>query len=872
MIIIQISSDPYKRKISYAKISGGKAQDIDFSASDMPRSLRLLSTEYSECFFPFKAYEIVDLICDTYRTKSTPVRIRFRGTSEEYEELCAVCDILNSRDPKEEGLPPVEYERAGEGLANAAEILPKVKENFASIMDIINRALTSSANKRLIEEQREKFDDVSKTEIPICVIGNYSSGKSTFINALVGCEFLPSGDKPMTAKIYEIRCSEQPNVADVKFTLSSGDSVRVKIQGDIPAKPRLYPRAADISPEDIRPEEYRGELADKITRCLDEEKNSPLALRVQSLLGLLNDSDIDDRVQIRIPFNSDSPLCSREHPYVLFDTPGDNVANHERHIQVLQEALRGMSNGLMLYVTVSNQLHTMSNQQLCDKVKSIPEIDTRFTMVIVNQGDNADFTEYDRKEILDSPIPRTLQPEGIYYVSSVMALGAKTDGNFLKDSNTLIYMQKQAFFRMKPGERFAQMLFGYNIAPTQIETASAQGALRYSEFGDRERVLANSGLWVIEQEIQRFAENYAPYNKCYQSLQFLLRAKEIAQKDIAAAIQNHDKSRAEYQSRLDSGTRRLLDELMKIHNECVADAAARYPIVINEAKKKAQAEKISREDLVKFEEIFTEQVKREEESLQPPSSAVKAKSATFSVKNLLDAGARSQMVKDLTSNFKYWQTKNQEHELLRKKIGTAASDKLIEDVRDQFTRHVNRAQDALYRRSCEFWSEIEEKLKSDLTAAVMGSSELSAEKREELQELIEGFEQIEFTVEAEKIFEKEYFEKHIIPHLYEDYTLMKGKLAFYFNSELKDKIEEIADTLQEHHWQIFEAWEKLLFYGIENNITELNPELKDAKTQVSFYQDLIDTLQSAQRALDAAIRETNRLMDWKLLPGETAVV
>ena len=131
---------------------------------------------------------------------------------------------------------------------------------------------------------------------------------------------------------------------------------------------------------------------------------------------------------LSIPFNSDSPLRNSEHPYVLFDTPGDNVVSdekHKKHIDVLQEALHGMSNGLMLYVTLSNQLHTMSNEELCKKVKDIPEIDTRFTMVIVNQADNADLSEYNRKEIIKSPILIKLQPEGIYYVSSVIALGSK---------------------------------------------------------------------------------------------------------------------------------------------------------------------------------------------------------------------------------------------------------------------------------------------------------------------------------------------------------------------------------------------------------------------------------------------------------------
>ena len=37
--------------------------------------------------------------------------------------------------------------------------------------------------------------------VPICVLGTYSAGKSTFINALIGQELLPgSAETPVTTK------------------------------------------------------------------------------------------------------------------------------------------------------------------------------------------------------------------------------------------------------------------------------------------------------------------------------------------------------------------------------------------------------------------------------------------------------------------------------------------------------------------------------------------------------------------------------------------------------------------------------------------------------------------------------------------------
>lgn len=856
MITIQILSDPYKRKITYDRVDGDKLVAIDSSNPDTPEKLKLLSVDYSGCFFPFKAYEIAELIWHTYSTNTTPVCIRFKGTEEEYDELRAACNILNaenSKQPPESQLLPLNCERADEGLANASDILPEVTRNFKSIRDIIAHNITSSDSKKQIDDEQEKFDDVSKKEIPVCVIGNYSSGKSTFINALLGCEALPSGDKPLTAKIYEIRCSNNSEEANIEFT---SDHMAVTI---------AFYRGGYT----LRPENYNDELSAKILECLEQEKKSVLAKRVQSLLRVINDGPIDDRVKIHIPFNSDSPLRDNEHSYVLFDTPGDNVANHENHIEVLKGALRGMSNGLMLYVTKSDQLHTMSNQQLCDKVKAIQEIDTRFTMVIVNQADDADFDDYNRKDIIESPIPVTLQPEGIYYVSSIMALGSKTK----KDKKELIrykyadiYRKNEMDFLKGKGEPFAKLLFLFNIAPKQIEIASEEGALRHSEYGDMERILVNSGLWEIEQEIKRFADNYAPYNKCYQSLLFLMKVREIAEKDIADAISMHDKSRDEYENKLDAGSKKLKAELETTRDEFIEKASNGYPTEMEIAKKDANTP-ISKVELAKIEEKLTSALEVSFKYSEQDEIADKAKEKAFKLQNPFNVDARA----DMKTNFLYWREKSAERDSAREKIDSIAADQLLSQVKDKFNDAINRAQMILFQSSSKYWKTQAEELRKKLLIIVLASPDISQEKREELQELIEAFEHITFSVEVEKIFEKEIFEKHVWLKILRDYRLNKYKLASRFNSSLKDSIDDIYLKMKNSHNKIFNDWQKSLFSAIEDNIINLNPMLRESKKQVDFYKDLIDSLRSAQNELNEYIEKINQLMEWKPIIDETPV-
>ena len=74
-----------------------------------------------------------------------------------------------------------------------------MKETFEVVHPIIEKIVRDDERvKRDLGKVSGALDDI----IPICVFGNYSAGKPTFINALIGGEVLPSGGDPVTAKIY----------------------------------------------------------------------------------------------------------------------------------------------------------------------------------------------------------------------------------------------------------------------------------------------------------------------------------------------------------------------------------------------------------------------------------------------------------------------------------------------------------------------------------------------------------------------------------------------------------------------------------------------------------------------------------------------
>lgn len=206
MAKVKIISDPYKREISYW-VFNEQTNGWD-NINDCDKDSKLREKNDERFFLPFKVKDIVDTIISEYQVGTEKVTIEFQGTSDEYDEVRKICDEDDVRDK-------VQVERSKIYLANARVILEDhTKEIFDTVEPLIRKIVKDDAN---ITRGLDKVSEALKDIIPICIFGNYSAGKSTFINALIGYEILPSGGDPVTAKIFEIKKSSQEDRAKVKF-------------------------------------------------------------------------------------------------------------------------------------------------------------------------------------------------------------------------------------------------------------------------------------------------------------------------------------------------------------------------------------------------------------------------------------------------------------------------------------------------------------------------------------------------------------------------------------------------------------------------------------------------------------------------------
>ena len=131
--------------------------------------------------------------------------------------------------------------------------------------------------------------------------------------------------------------------------------------------------------------------------------------------------------------------------------------------------MANMTNGLPIFLSTPDSLDSTDNENLYHIIRDLEELDNRFTMIVVNKADSAGIqrrgaTEQEQKRILSQAVPRNLYSGGLFYVSSILGLGAKTDGKFLDYIYEDIY-DAQVTRYSDPDNKHYRNLYLFNIMP-----------------------------------------------------------------------------------------------------------------------------------------------------------------------------------------------------------------------------------------------------------------------------------------------------------------------------------------------------------------------------------------------------------------------
>ena len=846
MAKIKIISNPYQKTTLFQSWDDVANEWRMVDLNQNPNS-QLLRNDLVTGFFPFKAKQILDIIICDYQAGDEKVDIVFEGTDDEYRELESICndEIYAGR---------VILYKSGRYLENARDILPDVIDVFKELSPLVSESVS---DKSKIQRELEKFSDASNDIIPICVIGNYSSGKSTFINALIGYELLPSSDEPTTAKIYKISQSKHPDRAMIKFEFDCR-GVRIRFTAD------SYKFVTD---------HHDSPLSEQIKKALDSIAGETIPIKLNRVLDVINayanrseGTAISDLIEIEAPFNEEGIWGKLWNNFVIFDTPGSNSASNLNHYHVLKKAMEDLSNGLPIFVSEYDSLDSTDNDKLYQDINNMAELDNRFTMIIVNKADAASLkknglTDDDRDRVLSLAIPRKMYAGGLYFVSSIMGLGAKNDQEFLDDHNAEIF-EDQCNKYTNPGSRFYKQLYRYNIMPEQIKQ-------RYDELCARHRNLlyANSGLYSVEQAIETFASVYSHYNKCQQSQLFLGKVIQITSEEIAATTQKREEFRERVHTNLEKDKKALIDSIKEqsttLEGEFV-DGYARYMAqYVEEAQATVEASSL-REQEAEFLRINAE-AKGVEERRDDMRDSVKSFGDHF-VENFSKAFKDRSLASfrkigtDISDGLKDIIDSATELSETRRDIDRTTSDELIMAVKELFTTYVSRAQALMEEQSRAYWAVKTEIFKQALSQTVTQSTALNDQERSEIAGIIIQYQALAFDSRAESIFDKNAF----VPKFFGDANRLKiDKLARRFNNEMYSMVQEIYSSFERSHASSFNAWMNNLLDTVIENIVEFSPQLHNQAELIREATAQIAELEFRKMKLTDYTAQIRRMMDWK---------
>lgn len=857
MTKIKITSNPYQQTISYQHFN--EEADTWDNIIDIDPNTKLRYDKTSKkIFLPFKIKDIVDTIIDEYWDGQNKIEILFAGTDDEYNELRVVCE--------REGIGnKITLEKGEIHLADASSIIDGIKNIFNEIRPIVEERLGD--DKIATRDDLSKIDEALANNIPVCVFGNYSTGKSTFINAMIGHEVLPKAAEPVTAKIYKITRSSD-ETAQIAFVFQAS---RYKIHFDENAYSIF--EGSTSSP-------IAQKINDVFERCATEMYNA-----LCETLEVINSydkehgsNDVGDVIEINVPFSRNGILGISDHNFVIFDTPGENSDTHKDHAEILEAALKSLSNGIPVWMTRYDNLDSIDNARLCDKILNIEALDKRFTMIVVNRADDAQLNHITDKvsEIMGFNSVEKMYSNGIYFLCSIMGLGAKIGGEFNDDHYDRIYGMNHAFYS-DPKNKHYMTLYKYNIMPEQIKDK-----IIHETEACNDRVYANSGLFCIEKAMDDFASRYAAYNKCEMVSLFIEKVVGKVKEIISDRVESLEKQRSELTGKLESEKNQLLEEIRQKTDDLDADLHKKSE---NEAEKSIErhtAFYLTAQEFDRRERKFITESDRHDIDEHKQTVAGKKESAKD---NLLQGGKEFIHFRFANGidHFKKCFVNLGQMITAAKVVGSKenqedqnVSEKLIEFARDKYNKSITTLYDDLTTYLDRLWRSYIEEFRTALENLISGSAALNYDQRRKLTELVVDFDLEDLVNASNEVFLRErlrngYFlglpldalDSDLIKFLCEGAELLdKEKLANEYNGKLKASVDEMAHKINQSCYEGFQSWKHQLVATIERNITEFNPLLAAIAADIHRKNVEINDLCKDRNTLANAISTIQTMMSW----------
>ena len=478
------------------------------------------------------------------------VSLVFKGTKIDYEDFEKKVKEYNETSGEERFVIEKFIE-----LPAVADIYSCISEFCDDTISALSKELQDSDIQKSFLKRKEEFDikreKLNKNDVNLCLVGTYSAGKSTFINALIGKRILPESISSETAKMFRIKNGDKPVVTFIVRKADSDKDITVTIEWDENANKFAFSADAEC---EFTQEKVNGEI------------NSALMFRLQQheqlyqILKKLNDipnaptEECDEYIDGIIEVNFPIPLDENIN-FTFYDTPGTD-SNSDEHLLVLQQALHQQTNSILIVLYEPTKMEGTGNSILYNLINSSKNeqenggavtIDLKRSLHVINQADTKGLA--DLKELKNKRVEVTLKEtdkiyneeaqhidlskERLFFVSSKAAYISKAINNnvdtederrWLANHRNEInnepvedpFMRKESTSEVETGMYFKLDKIADADNETKQLIEECMEELKKCDNPDDsslypilQRMYVNSGMYAIEKEIIKYAQKYA---------------------------------------------------------------------------------------------------------------------------------------------------------------------------------------------------------------------------------------------------------------------------------------------------------------------------------------------------------------------------
>ena len=263
----------------------------------------------------------------------------------------------------------------GLNVKMSCDIVPGSEERLEEIQQLISEAKQDPLFKQYVNtpDIQKKFDTAFDKNFDVYVVATMSSGKSTLINAMLGCDLLPALNEATTATIAKI--TDNDHMPQGHFMVSSIDNEDYVIHEE--QKLNLTTKMG----------------ADSASQLMNKWNKSPDIFRINVEGKILA---IEERESVRL---------------VLTDTPGPNNSQDiEHNLTTMRYISDSDRNPLVLYILNGQQLGINDDQSLLKQIAEVmrkggKQSKDRFIFVI----NKADVFDPEKGEYVKDVVARAKQ-------------------------------------------------------------------------------------------------------------------------------------------------------------------------------------------------------------------------------------------------------------------------------------------------------------------------------------------------------------------------------------------------------------------------------------------------------------------------------